>query len=360
MEVLDVSARLGEMLLKVGALTEDQLEQVLGAQSVYGGRLGTNLVEMGLLEEDELARLLYEKLGVPCIDAAALDSVPLELLEVVPLDMAQRYRVLPVALNGKRLLLAMADPSDFQAIDEIGFVTGLVIVPRVCPELRLNIALERYYGIKRAMRYIPVAGGLRTRFAGKAFSDADADAPAASGAALAGPPESGSGRQRIAMDDLAERMAGARGEGEVVSALLEYLGGEFDRCAFFSLKKGTALGVQAVGSAAEVAGFAGCAIPVAETEQLRRVVQENRFFIGELSSTGADRRLMGAMGGLAAQVPALLMPVTMGGKVAAVICVNDLKGRLAGGVFELQRAVAMAQLAFEMLCLKKRIRSGLG
>jgi hypothetical protein len=158
-----MAEKLGEMLIHGGALTEAQLEEVLSAQSIYGGRLGTNLVEMGLLSEEHLARLLNKKLGVPCVGAASLESLPDSLLSLVPREMVQRFKVIPIALEGRKLTLAMADPSDFAAIDEIGFYTGLIIVPRVCSELRLHMALERFYGIKRVLHFIPVVGGVRTR-----------------------------------------------------------------------------------------------------------------------------------------------------------------------------------------------------
>jgi hypothetical protein len=176
-----VPARVGEMLVKIGALTEEQLKQVLAAQSIYGGKFGTNLVEMGFVREEDLAVVLSEKLGAPFVDATELDAIPKQVLDVIPLEMVQRYTVLPVSLDGRRLLLAMADPSDFKAVEEIGFLTGLVIVPRVCSELRLKLALERYYGIKRQVHYIPVAGGARSRFSGsvsKGQSRADAESPA--------------------------------------------------------------------------------------------------------------------------------------------------------------------------------------
>ncbi|HBG07563.1 MAG TPA: general secretion pathway protein GspE [Geobacter sp.] len=345
---------LGEMLLKAGALTEAQLEQVLSAQSIYGGRLGTNLVEMGLIGEDELARVLKEKLGVPCIDGSALDAIPAEVLAVIPLEMVQRYHVLPLALDGKRLTLAMIDPSDFKAIDEIGFVTGLVIVPRVCSELRLNLALERYFGIKRELRYIPVAGGSRSRFAGAALGDARPEP--GSVAELGAHPGGAPPGRHVTMEVLAERLAGAPGEAQVVSAVLWYLGGEFDRAALLRLKCGSAVGVQAVAAGDEVDGFVGYAMALDEAQQIKRVVQERELFLGEFAAGGAVGGLMRAMGG-SAPAPALVVPVAVGGQVAAVICVNDLKGRLAGGVFELQRVAAMAELAFEMLRIRKRIRA---
>jgi len=349
-------AMLGEMLLKAGALTEKQLEQVLNAQSIYGGRLGTNLVEMGLVEEDALARVLSEKLGVPFIEANALDAVPREVLSVVPLEAMQHHHVLPVALDGRRLTLAMVDPSDFAAIDEVGFVTGLVIVPRVCPELRLSIALEHYFGIKRTTRYIPVEGGARTRFAAANAQHWDAAAQAGKVPGQKTQPQGGSSWKGATLAALAEKLAGAPGEAQVVSALLWYLGSEFDRACFLRLKSGAALGVRAVASGHEVDGFAGYAVELDEARQLKWVVQQRRLFLGEFPAEGAVGALMQAMEGNA-PAAALVLPVAVGSQVAAVICVNDEKGRLSGGVFELQRVAAMAELAFEMLRIRKRIRA---
>src|SRR5689334_17883355 len=169
-----MAVRLGEMMLHAGMLTPAQLEEVLRSQAAFGGRLGTNLVEMGLIEERDLVRLLHEKLGVSCVDASALLRVPESVLSLVPRDLVVKHRVVPVALNHKRLTLAMVDPSDFGAIEEVGFVTGLVIVPCVATELTVSLALERFFGVKRETRYIPVAGGVRSRFAEQAASMATA------------------------------------------------------------------------------------------------------------------------------------------------------------------------------------------
>uniref|UniRef100_C6E8N7 General secretory system II protein E domain protein n=1 Tax=Geobacter sp. (strain M21) TaxID=443144 RepID=C6E8N7_GEOSM len=342
-----MSARLGEMLLKVGTLTEDQLEQVLNAQSIYGGRLGTNLVEMGLVEEEELARLLSEQLGVPCAHPSELSSIPESLLKMFPLELVQRYRVLPLALDGKRLTVAMTNPSDFKALEDIAFVTGMIIIPRVCSELRLSIALERIFGVKRPMRYIPVEGGARSRFAATLAERGSAD-PAWDGGAVCHTSE------RVSLEDLSERLAKAVGESEVVQAVLSYLAGEFDRGAFLRLKGGCVHGVQAVEAGSPVKGFPFFAAAMADTRQLKRVVEERRLFLGELEPDQGEGLLLRAMGG---KVPgsALLVPVALGGQVVGVICASDQRGRLGGGVFELQRVAVMAELSFEMLSLKKRI-----
>ena len=112
-----MSAKLGEMLLKVGALTRGQLDQVLQAQVIYGGRIGTNLVEMGLVSEEELSHVLSEQAGTPCVEQEELSGLPKEVLRLVPPELVRRFRVVPLSVDGKRLSLAMADPHDFSALD---------------------------------------------------------------------------------------------------------------------------------------------------------------------------------------------------------------------------------------------------
>ncbi len=377
-------AKLGEMLLRAGALNEAQLEQVLGVQSFYGGRLGTNLIEMGLVGEDELARLLNEKLGVPSLDASALDSIPQEVLNVIPLDMVRRHRTLPVAVEGDRLFIAMADPTDAAAIEEIGFVTGLVVVPRVCSELRLAVALEHYCGIARSVRYVPISAERESHSAGTGTprSGADADlelrghstahTPAAKRVEASGdrsqlPEQSQFGQgaarlckpagKRVSVAAVGERLAAATGEAEVVTALLAYLHGEFDGGAFLGVQHGNECGTQVLGIAAPSRRFAGGAIALADTEQLQRVVRESRPCIGELPMFGGDGRLLREMG-VSAGAAALLVPMTVSGQVVAVLCASGQPGVLAAAADELQQVAAKAELALEMLCLRKRIRTG--
>ncbi|MCM0080926.1 general secretion pathway protein [Geomonas sp. Red32] len=155
--------KLGELLVSAGKLTPEQVEETLKGQAIFGGRFGTNLVEMGYIDETELAHFLSRKTGVPEIPPDQLMDVSPQTLKLVPEEMVRKYRVIPVGLNNRKLILAMADPSDFAAIDEISFVTGYIIRPVITPELRLITALEKHYNIRREMRYIKVEGGGRNR-----------------------------------------------------------------------------------------------------------------------------------------------------------------------------------------------------
>ena len=400
-----MSERLGDMLLHVGALTQAQLEEVLSAQSIYGGRLGTNLVEMGLVSEEDLARLLNEKLGVPSVDAASLERVPESVLAILPVEKVRRFQVLPIALDGKKLTLAMADPSDFSAIEELGFFTGMVIVPRVCSELRLAMALERYYGIKRTLHFIPVSGGVRTRMvnlsrenAGLGPSEArhasipapdprtDSGTPAPSPGqnavrsseqstvrgevpgAFPGPTRGatqgafkgvtrsatrGSGR-RVGMEALAAKFAAASAEAEVVAALMSYLQEEFDRAGFLSLRRGSAVGVQAVTEGTVVLTFAGTVFGLENAALLKRVLQEKAPYLGKLPENGTEGQILAKIGGRSGAL-ALLLPLVIRGENVAFLLVEDENGRLGPGLFDLQRVVAKAELAFEMLGIRKKI-----
>ncbi|GFO67408.1 general secretion pathway protein GspE [Geomonas limicola] len=388
-----MAERLGEMLLQEGALTTTQLEEALSAQSIYGGRIGTNLVEMGLVSEEDLGRLLNQKLGVPCVTASSLESVPPAVIEALSPELAQRFRVVPVALEGRRLMVAMADPADFHAVEELGFATGLVIVPRVCPELRLSVALEHYYGIKRALRYIPMPEGARTVAARKALASLagcagspSATAAGGNSASLAGgtgahaaevegdDERSGAGagfsvrptvidggtasarRHGIeaVMEALSRRFVAATGEVEVVTVLMSYLAEEFDRAGFFSLKCGAAQWVQAVAEGANVSQFGGWLANLDRADLIKQVLFEKEPYLGMLSERAPEERIQAKIGGRPG-CPVLLLPLVVEGTSIAFLMVEDEKGRLAPGLFDLRRVVAKAELAFEMLGLKKRI-----
>ncbi len=155
--------RLGEMLVQAGKITPFQLEETLKGQAIFGGRFGTNLVEMGYLDERDLAQFLSQKTGVPHATPEQLLDIPADVIKLISYDYVKKYRVIPIELNKRKLTLAMVDPTDFHAIDEISFATGLIIMPVIAPELRIVTAMEKYYRIKREVRYISVEGGSRGR-----------------------------------------------------------------------------------------------------------------------------------------------------------------------------------------------------
>jgi Type II secretion system (T2SS), protein E, N-terminal domain len=158
-----MSIKMGEMLVEAGLLTPAQLKDALRNQVNFGGSLGTNLVDLGYLEDEELAQFSSRQLGLPCATTEELMSVPLEVIRLVPKELAEKYMIIPLSREKKRLTLAMLDPSDLSVIDEISFVTGYFIIPVIAPELRLLQALENHYNIKRNARFIQITDRSRER-----------------------------------------------------------------------------------------------------------------------------------------------------------------------------------------------------
>ncbi|MCP3979187.1 MAG: hypothetical protein GY716_07620 [bacterium] len=159
--------RLGDRLIGRDLITADQLKQALDAQLIYGGQLGTCLIEQGHLSEKDLGDTLQEVFGVPYVAPDRFDEIPKYVIETMPRSIAEKHRVVPFALKEKVVQLAMVDPKDLGAHDEISFATGQRIQAWVCPEVRLYQALERFYNIARRTRYITLCRALDHRASGE-------------------------------------------------------------------------------------------------------------------------------------------------------------------------------------------------
>lgn len=149
--------RLGAWLLSRGKISEDQLQRALQHQQFFGGRLGSSLIKLGHIDEDVLGAYLSDVAGAPYAPPSRLDAVPPEVVALVPARLASQYRVVPLELEGRRLRLAMRDPKDLIALDEIAFLTGMMIEPYVATDFRIQQALQRYYQVSGGTEPLPVA-----------------------------------------------------------------------------------------------------------------------------------------------------------------------------------------------------------
>jgi type IV pilus assembly protein PilB len=138
-------SRLGSLLLQEGLITEAQLQEALRRQEHRGGRLGQILVEMKAVQEEELLRTVARQLGVPRAQIHQLGAVPREILDKIPESMAVRYRTVPMALRGRVLQVAMVDPFDIPALDNLRVATGTHIQPLIASEKEIQEAIERLY-----------------------------------------------------------------------------------------------------------------------------------------------------------------------------------------------------------------------
>ncbi len=150
MPATKTAQRLGELLLKAGRVTADHVQQALAMQKEQGGRLGTNLVKLGFLDESQLVQALSQHFGVPSV---ALDGIRLDdsIIKIIPADVARKYTILPIAKQGAKVTIAMLDPTNVFAMDDIKFMTGYNVEPVVASEAALRAAIDRYYGSTHAI-----------------------------------------------------------------------------------------------------------------------------------------------------------------------------------------------------------------
>ena len=142
---LRMSGKLGEILLKENLITSDQLKQALDHQKTNGGRLGNSLVKLGFLNDDEVTAVLSRQYGVPSINLAYFEVDP-NVTKLIPMDTATKYQVLPLSRVGSSLTLAMVDPTNVFAMDDIKFMTGFNIEPVVASEAAITEAIRKQYG----------------------------------------------------------------------------------------------------------------------------------------------------------------------------------------------------------------------
>lgn len=143
-------SKLGEMLVQANLINKEQLQEAVAVQQEQGGRLGYTLIKLGYVQEDEITQFLSQQYGVPAINLSVFE-IDKEIIRLIPADVAQKYQVLPISRQGATLTLAMTDPSNVFAMDDIKFMTGYNIEPVVTSELALREAIDRYYGSTTAL-----------------------------------------------------------------------------------------------------------------------------------------------------------------------------------------------------------------
>jgi type IV pilus assembly protein PilB len=140
-----MAVRLGELLLREKRVTPAQLQEALNHQRQNGGRLGSSLVKLGILRDEDITSVLSRQYGVPAISLKEFDLDPM-IVRLIPAETANKYNVIPVGKNGTTLTLAMTDPTNVFAMDDIKFRTGLHIEPVVASDTAIREAIGQYFG----------------------------------------------------------------------------------------------------------------------------------------------------------------------------------------------------------------------
>jgi len=142
--------KLGELLIRNSAISNQQLAKALEDQKASGGRLGESLIKLGFIKELDLVCFLSKQYGMPSVNLTEI-VIPPEVIKIIPIDVAIKYQVIPVSLRDSTLIVAMVDPSNIFAIDDIKFLTGYRIEALVAPESSMKQTLDMHYGTTKGL-----------------------------------------------------------------------------------------------------------------------------------------------------------------------------------------------------------------
>jgi hypothetical protein len=286
--------KIGELLVQNGLITDEQLDEALKAQLVFGGRLGTNLVELGHISTTTLAEFLSKQLAMPALAPSQLEKIPTDVIGAVSPDLASKYMMFPLALEGRALTLGMADPTDLAAVDEISFTTGLQVKTIVAPELLVMYALEKFYEVSRTNRFVRIAGSLEELAQAVKPVNYEEEEARASAARLVRTEDQ---RRRFGLREAAAELARAEKHHTIASVLRRCLAQDFERVLVFVLDevKARAWGQSGCRIPAEVVRdgvddpLRSIAVPIDESLLFRHAKRKESVFLDTVSDLGVDQ-----------------------------------------------------------------------
>jgi type II secretion system (T2SS) protein E len=352
------AVRLGELLVDSGIISREQLSDALQHQRSHGGRLGTCLVELGFVDDKTLTATLAKQLSIPSTTASQLEKCDAFAVKLVPPPMAERLRCVPIRQDGDKLWVAMADPTDRQALGELSKHTGKQVRPMVAPELLLQYALEKYYKVKRKPRVVqvqtsasdllkidakvgavPLAGmasppRATTPASGIASPspppDASSDAPIYTGFgsgpikvdidAVAGfldeqRPQEPAAPPRIPMDKVSSMLVAAQTDDAIFDVAMRYVAQDVGRLAVFLLRNGLLGGWR--GNGVDSALLRQVNVGLEESPIVAKVLSQPDAWVGRLYA--AELGALAAPLGAAREGLGVILPVRIGKRAVGVI-----------------------------------------
>lgn len=394
-----MSMKLGEILVEKGIIDEDQLRKTLDAQLIYGAHLGTCLIELGYIDEDRLGHVLSEVLRVRFAERSLLEQIPPNVIGTLPAAAVEKHKAIPFDRKEKTLHVAMVDPRNLEALDELRFASSHRIEPWVSPEVRIFQAMERYYDIPRRQRYIALCHRLDRKAAAStspasvtpvsvapapAPASASRRAPAAALAATASSPTSTGrlvpleppsepaaaeparatrtkvrparpSRPPSGLEGASEALCRAISTEELAQAVLDFAVKELPRCILFRVKDASALlwGDRGIGLPETVRASLG--IQVTEESLFRLMTGEGRYQ-GPMPLDPAARSFFEKMG-IQPPTDLLLLPVYTGDRLAAIFYGDaGPAGRMKidGRLYD--RLMQKLSLGLALLSLQKKLR----
>jgi hypothetical protein len=377
-----MTLRLGELLLRENLITREQLDDALKKHAIYGIKLGSSLVEMGYVEEDRLSQLLSDKLGVQRVGSKEVLAADREAIGKLTGEQAARYRVIPFRLERNRLSIAMSDPTNFKAIEEIEFITGMVIKIYIAPDILISKALAKLYHLSSsAVSYQQVAPRIKKSHAHHAPPTVTFPMKSASGELLnvtvpaefegfGNLPElpevtsiktssrmnyeTGADLERCTFDHVSINLSAADSREDVANVIIRYLGQEFSYCALFDIHAKAAIGWRGMSLGTYLSGFEQLNVPLNKPSVLQDVVQSRAYILDKLQENACNRKIL-TQTKIPPSKELLVMPVILLDEVVAVVMVSVDRETFKWRMLELGKLVRKMSLAFEKIIINNKI-----
>lgn len=391
-----MAAKLGELLASRGKLDREVLLRALRAQRGSGGRLGTVLLELDAVREDELLHVLSDQLKVPFVEPEDLRAIPQDVLRLVPAKTAAKLCAVPVRASASQLSVAMLDPLDLAALDELAFVSGRRVRPHTALECRLQEALARHYGVDTPRRFVQLADRLnRAQFLWRDESAAPASAPPPVDAARSSAPSAAVSpspypeapapagaesprplpamprpappppqppppraapaapvRSRLAFEEAERRLLQPADRDAVADTLIEFLVGRVDVGLALMLRRQEALGWRGCGLPNDVA--AAVRVPLGEPSVVLALRDGAPLHRGTLAPLKGNAPLIAAVGADATDL--LALPLRVRDRLVGVLLAIQRRGAFEAGLADdLQRLAVKASGALELLVLRQKL-----
>lgn len=317
--------KLGELLVKEGLITREHLRLALERQVIFGGRIGTNIVELGILTEDEFTKFLSRHLKIQVVESSQLVSIDEEIIACISKEMAEKYKAIPFKKEKNRLHVAMLDPKDINLLDEFRFASGYDIIPYAASELRILYALEKYYGVKRDLRYISIFDR---------FEEVE-------GQVVTADPEE--------LKKVKEAFASVRDKEEIAGLLISEAQKAAKRVALFIVKGSIVSGWKSKGISVE-----GVNINTTLPSVFNEVLARKAYYRGPVINMPGNEEFIKILSGTPQD--SLTIPINIRERAIALLYAdNGNNSVLDANLNYLNTLVAVASIAFEILILRKKI-----
>lgn len=317
--------KLGELLVKEGLITREHLRLALERQVIFGGRIGTNIVELGILTEDEFTKFLSHYLKIQVVESSQLVSIDEEIIACINKEMAEKYKAIPFKKEKNRLHVAMLNPKDINLLDEFRFASGYDIIPYAASELRIVYALEKYYGVKRDLRYISIFDR---------FEEDDKQVVTAD-------PEE--------LKKVKEAFTIVRDKEEIAGLLISEAQKAAKRVALFIVKGSIISGWKSKGISVE-----GVNINTTLPSVFNEVLARKAYYRGPVLNIPGNEEFIKILSGTPND--SLTIPINIRERAIALLYAdNGNNSVLDANLNYLNTLVAVASIAFEILILRKKI-----